>query len=168
MMFGAFLSGRVAGRLTAAATVRLGYAIMLGASALNVLVTVLLPQPRVPWSVIPIGLHAIGIGMNFPTLTLLLLDRFPLHRGAVSSIQAFISLVISATIAGALAPVLSRHASWLACAAFVSTLLGFGAWILFRQIASAATGAAQAGLGAEGGSSPVGAGSPATHDVGKS
>jgi DHA1 family bicyclomycin/chloramphenicol resistance-like MFS transporter len=72
--------------------------------------------------------------MNFPTLTLLLLDRFPKHRGAVSSIQAFISLVISATIAGVLAPVLSMHASWLAAAALVSTVLGFGAWIQFRRI----------------------------------
>jgi DHA1 family bicyclomycin/chloramphenicol resistance-like MFS transporter len=134
MMFGAFLSGRVAGRLTPGMTVGLGYAIMLAASALNVLMTVLLPQPMVPWSVIPIGLHAIGIGMNFPTLTLLLLDRFPKHRGAVSSIQAFISLVISATIAGVLAPVLSMHASWLAAAALVSTVLGFGAWIQFRRI----------------------------------
>jgi DHA1 family bicyclomycin/chloramphenicol resistance-like MFS transporter len=134
MMFGAFLSGRVAGRLTPGMTVGLGYAIMLAASALNVLMTVLLPQPMVPWSVIPFGLHAIGIGMNFPTLTLLLLDRFPKHRGAVSSIQAFISLVISATIAGVLAPVLSMHASWLAAAALVSTVLGFGAWIQFRRI----------------------------------
>jgi len=135
MMFGAFLSGRMAGRMTAAATVRLGYAIMLAASAINVLVTLLLPQPRVPWSVIPIGLHAIGIGMNFPTLTLLLLDRFPQHRGAVSSVQAFISLVISATIAGLLAPVLSRHAGWLAGAALASTALGAGMWLVFRRIA---------------------------------
>ena len=134
MMFGAFLSGRVAGRLTASATVRLGYTIMLAASAINLLVTVLLPQPRVPWSVIPIGLHAIGIGMNFPTLTLLLLDRFPLHRGAVSSIQAFISLVISATIAGALAPVLSTSPLRLALGALLATVLGFGAWHAYRAI----------------------------------
>jgi DHA1 family bicyclomycin/chloramphenicol resistance-like MFS transporter len=134
MMFGAFLSGRMAGRLSASATVRLGYAIMLGASALNLVVTLLLPQPRVPWSVLPIGLHAIGIGMNFPTLTLLLLDRFPLHRGAVSSIQAFISLVISATIAGALSPLLSGSALHLALGALCSTVLGYASWRIYRAI----------------------------------
>ncbi|HEY0180977.1 MAG TPA: Bcr/CflA family efflux MFS transporter, partial [Dokdonella sp.] len=68
LMIGALVSGRAAGRLTAAATVRLGYAIMLAASALNLAVALLLREPRVPWSVLPIGLHAIGIGVNFPTL----------------------------------------------------------------------------------------------------
>jgi len=79
-------------------------------------------------------LHAIGIGMNFPTLTLLLLDRFPQHRGAVSSVQAFISLVISATIAGALAPVLSVSALRLALGALLSTALGFAGWHVYRVI----------------------------------
>src|SRR5690606_6630095 len=136
MMFGAFLSGRVAGRISPVATVRLGYAIMLVAAAINVAVSLLLPEPRVPRSVLPIGLHAVGIGINFPTLTLLLLDRFPRHRGAVSSLQAFVSLVISAFVAGALAPALSTSASTLALAALVSTAFGFGAWRLYQRSTS--------------------------------
>lgn len=134
MMLGAFLSGRVAGRLTAAATVRLGYVIMLGATALNLLLAFVFPSPRLPWSVLPIGLHAIGIGVNFPTLTLLLLDRFPHHRGAVSSVQAFISLVLSAAIAGVLSPLLSGSVLKLAAGAALSTLLGFAAWRVYRRI----------------------------------
>jgi len=134
MMMGSFLSGRVAGRLSAAATVRLGYTIMLGASVLNLVCAVLLPQPKLPWSVLPIGLHAIGIGINFPTLTLLLLDRFPHHRGAVSSVQAFVSLVISSVIAGAVSPLLSHSAMKLALGAALSTVLGFLSWRLYRAI----------------------------------
>lgn len=128
MMLGAFVSGRVAGKLTAAATVRAGYTIMVAACALNLAVNWLLPQPRVPWSVLPIGLHAIGIGMSFPTLTLLLLDRFPHHRGAASSVQAFVSLLISALIAGALAPLLSASPLRLVVAATIVTVLGLGCW----------------------------------------
>ncbi|MEO6690226.1 MAG: multidrug effflux MFS transporter [Dokdonella sp.] len=131
MMLGAFLSGRVAGRLTATATVRLGYAIMLAAAALNLLIALLLPEPRLPWSVLPIGLHAIGIGINFPTLTLLLLDRFPKHRGGVSSVQAFVSLLISAVMAGVISPLLSGHMYTLALGALISTALGFVAWRIY-------------------------------------
>jgi len=138
LMLGAFLSGRVAGRLTAASTVRLGYTIMLSATALNLALTFAFPLPRLPWSVLPIGIHAVGIGVTMPTLTLLLLDRFPHHRGAVSSVQAFTSLVLSAIIAGALSPLLSGSAWKLAIGAGLATLLGFGAWRLFRRIEAAA------------------------------
>jgi DHA1 family bicyclomycin/chloramphenicol resistance-like MFS transporter len=144
MMLGAFLSGRMAGRLSAGSTVRVGYVIMLAASLFNVVVTLVVPDPRVPWSVIPIGLHAIGIGINFPTLTLLLLDRLPQHRGAVASLQAFISLVISAVIAGWLSPLLSTSSMRLALGALTSTAFGFGAWWLYRRIERGEGRAAQA------------------------
>jgi DHA1 family bicyclomycin/chloramphenicol resistance-like MFS transporter len=134
LMMGAFLSGRLAGRLSGTATVRLGYAIMLGASAINLATAAMLPEPRVPWSVLPIGLHAIGIGINFPTLTLLLLDRFPHHRGAVSSVQAFVSLVISAILAGAISPLVSGSAITLAITSATATVLGFGSWRIYRLI----------------------------------
>jgi len=128
MMLGAFLSGRIAGRLSAASTVRFGYMLMMCASAANLAAALLLPEPRVPWSVLPIGLYGVGIGVTFPTLTLLLLDRFPQHRGAVSSVQAFISLVISAIIAGAISPLLSSSMLHLALGALLATVLGFAAW----------------------------------------
>lgn len=134
MMLGAFMSGRLAGRLSAAATVRLGYLIMLGAAVLNVLVAMMMPVPRVPWSVLLIGVNAIGIGINFPTLTLQLLDRFPKHRGAVASVQAFVSLVISAVMAGVISPLLSGSMIALATGALVSTAIGFGAWRLYLRI----------------------------------
>jgi DHA1 family bicyclomycin/chloramphenicol resistance-like MFS transporter len=135
MIVGAFLSGRAAGRLTAAATVRAGYLVMLAASLVNVVLALAMPEPRLPWAVIPIGIHAIGIGMNFPTLTLLLLDRFPQHRGAVSSVQAFVSLLVSATIAGVLAPVLAANSRRLACAALASTVLGYAGWRVYVALA---------------------------------
>lgn len=146
MMIGAFLSGRVAGRLSAAATVRLGYLIMLAAAVLNLIVALLLPAPRVPWSVLLIGANAIGIGINFPTLTLLLLDRFPHHRGAVSSLQAFVSLVISALMAGLISPLLSGSMVTLALGALLSTALGFGTWRLYRRIELREAEAAAGGL----------------------
>jgi len=135
MMLGAFLSGRLAGKVSAERTVGIGYAIMLGASALNLATSVVFPEPRLPWSVLPIGLHAIGISLTFPTLTLLLLDRFPERRGGVSSMQAFVSLLINAVLAGAIVVHLSDDVRKLAAGAAVSTVAGFVAWLVYRRLA---------------------------------
>lgn len=135
LMLGSFLSGRLAGRLNQDNTVRVGYMIMLVACAINVSVAIALPSAVVPWSVLPIGLHAMGIGIAFPTLTLLLLDRFPLHRGSVSSLQAFVSLMFSALIAGALSPLISHDVLHLALAAAIITACGFVAWNVYRWLA---------------------------------
>ncbi|MEZ5521676.1 MAG: multidrug effflux MFS transporter [Dokdonella sp.] len=134
LMFGSFLSGRLAGRVSAQSTAGLGYAVMLGASALNIGTAIWLAKPTVPWSVIPLGLHSMGIGIAFPTLTLQLLDRFPRHRGGASSMQAFVSLVISATLAGVVSPMISDSALKLAATAGGISLAGFLLWTTYRVI----------------------------------
>ena len=134
MMLGAWLSGRMAGRWSAQTTTRVGYVIMLGASLLNLLVAFLLPGLGVPWSVLLIGVNAIGIGINAPTVILLLLDRFPHHRGAVSSVQTFVRLAISALTAGLISPLLAGSMVELALGALVSVLLGFAAWRWYRAV----------------------------------
>jgi DHA1 family bicyclomycin/chloramphenicol resistance-like MFS transporter len=134
LMTGSFLSGRLAGRISASATVRLGYSIMLAASVLNIAVVMGMSRPAVPWSVLPISLHAMGIGIAFPTLTLLLLDRYPKFRGSASSMQAFVSLVISATLAGVVSPMISHSAMQLAATAAAISVVGFVLWNVFRVI----------------------------------
>lgn len=134
MMAGAWLSGRLAGKVSVAATVGAGYAIMLAASAANVALHAWLPQPMLPWSVIPIGVHAIGITLSFPTLVLLLLDRFPAHRGAASSMQTFVALIFNAVLAGAISPLLSDSAPKLALGAALLTAVGFASWRWYRAM----------------------------------
>ena len=133
LMTGSFLSGRLAGKLSAKATVRLGYSIMIGASAINIALAWLMAKPQVP-SVLPLGLHSMGIGIAFPTLTLQLLDRFPRHRGGASSMQAFVSLVMSATLAGVISPMISGSALKLAATAGGISLAGFAFWGAFRVL----------------------------------
>lgn len=133
MFLGALLSSRLAGRLSVPRTVSIGYAIMLAASVLNLAVAWALPQPQLPWSVLPIGLHAIGIAMSFPSLTLLLLDRFPLHRGGASSLQAFVSLVFNAVLAGFVAVLVAGSVLHLAAGAATLTAIGFVAWRIYRH-----------------------------------
>jgi DHA1 family bicyclomycin/chloramphenicol resistance-like MFS transporter len=131
MVTGAMLSGRVAGRLSAERTVAIGYVVMLSATAVNLGVTVLLP-PQVPWSLLPLTLYAIGMSMSFPTITLLLLDRFPRYRGGASSAQAFVSLVFNAAVAGTISVHLADDLRKLAGGAALLTLTGFAAWWTYR------------------------------------
>lgn len=136
MFLGALASSRLAGKYDARKTVGLGYIVMLCASALNVVLSAwILPHPMVPWSVLPIGLHAIGISMSFPTIALLVIDRFPTHRGGASSMQSFVALVFNAVLAGVIVIYLSDSATKLAIGSATLTVIGFVAWRIYRRVA---------------------------------
>jgi DHA1 family bicyclomycin/chloramphenicol resistance-like MFS transporter len=132
---GAWLSGRMAERRSAGFTVNLGYAVMLLACALHLLPALVFPAPRLPWSMLPLILHGIGVQLAFPTLTLLLLDRFPQQRGGISSVQAFASLLLCSFVAGMLSPLLSGSMLELALGASTLTVIGALAWGWYRAIA---------------------------------
>ncbi|KRE97794.1 multidrug transporter [Frateuria sp. Soil773] len=125
---GAWLSGRLAGKRGVIFTVSLGYALMLLACALHLLMALLFPAARLPWSMLPLALQGVGVQLAFPTLTLLLLDRFPHQRGGASSVQAFASLLLNAGVAGVLSPLLSRTMLPLALGASVLTVVGVLSW----------------------------------------
>jgi len=96
---------------------------------------------------VPLALYGCGVQLAFPTLTLLLLDRFPNQRGGVSSVQAFGSLILTALVAGVLSPALSANMLTLALGATTICLTGLFAWIWYaalerRRLALARAGAA--------------------------
>ncbi|HEY0793495.1 MAG TPA: multidrug effflux MFS transporter [Chthoniobacterales bacterium] len=128
---GAWVSGRLAGRLPLAQIVTFGYGTMASANLANVAVSSLLPHPAVPWSVLPLSLDALGFSLAAPALTLLALDRFPDQRGAASSVQACLALVTNALLAGLASPLLSGSAQELAAGMFALTLLGYGGWLAY-------------------------------------
>ncbi|MEO8747312.1 MAG: multidrug effflux MFS transporter [Rhodanobacter sp.] len=128
LVSGAWLSGRLAAARSLGFTVSLGYVVMLLACAAHVLLALLLPGPQLPWSMLPLVLHGVGVQLAFPTLTLLLLDRFPHHRGGISSLQACASLVLCAVVAGVLSPLLSSGMLQLAMGATAFTLVGAASW----------------------------------------
>lgn len=132
---GAWLSGRMAERCSVGFTVNLGYAVMLLACALHLLLALVFPAPQLPWSMLPLILHGVGVQLAFPTLTLLLLDRFPHQRGSISSVQAFASLILCSFVAGVLSPLLSVSMLQLALGASALTVIGTLAWGWYRAVA---------------------------------
>lgn len=131
---GAWLSGRLAGRRSAQFTVNLGYAMLLLACALHLMLAWAWLAPRLPWSVLPLIVHGVGVQLAFPTLTLLLLDRFPQQRGGISSVQAFASLLLCSVVAGVLSPLLSASMLQLALGATALTVIGALSWRWYGAI----------------------------------
>lgn len=134
LMGGAWMSGRLASRRSVVYTVNLGYGAMLLACALHLIVALVTVEPVLPWSMLPLIVHGVGIQLAFPTLTLLLLDRFPHRRGGISSVQAFCSLLLCAVVAGVLSPWLSGRMLNLALGATVLSLIGWLSWCWYRRL----------------------------------
>ncbi len=113
IMLGAFISGRVAGRLAPHQTIGLGFALLGGAALVNVLQAMLL-TPHIISVVMPIMLYATGMSLAAPSLTLLALDEYPQRRGLASAVQSSTQTLFNAFIAGVLSPLLSTQVQTLA------------------------------------------------------
>ena len=133
MMLGAWLSGRMAGRVDPRRQVALGFAISAVAMVVGLAYNLMVDAPQVPWAVLPVAMNSFGIALVFPVVTLMILDLFPRHRGAASSMQAFTTLVLNATLAGLVSPWISHSALWLTLMAATLMALGWGFWVWEAQ-----------------------------------
>ena len=84
-------------------------------------------EPKLLLSVIPLFFYTLGMSVVAPGATLMALDLFPEIRGIVASCQSALTTLLSAVIAGLIAPVLSSSAWLLAmgqllCAAIAAVL----------------------------------------------
>ncbi len=133
IMTGAFISGRVAGKWSPAKTVRAGYAVMMLAVLGNIAISWIL-TPSVPWSIIPIYVYAMGTATAFPSLSLLVMDLFPLRRGMATSLSAFFGGMINALVAGVISPALSHSPLLLSLGMGAMMLSGLVCWMGYRKI----------------------------------
>ena len=128
IMLGSQLSGRAAGRLAPAATVRYAYGFMAVAALLNVLYAFLVPDPSVPWAVVPIALYGIGFAMAMPSISIITLDLFPTRRGMAASLQGFVSGMVNVVTAGVIAPLLWHDLRWMALGMVAILAVAFASW----------------------------------------
>jgi len=135
IMVGAYLSGRVAGRITRSRTVNIGYLIMFGAVAASVGYHALYPA-ALPWTVLPYLAYGIGMALAGPTVQLMVLDLFPQYRGTASSLQGFTHSLFTAITAGLVSPLISASGLTLALGAAALVMLGSLCWVGYRRIES--------------------------------
>lgn len=134
VMFGAFVSGRVAGRISTQRTVFIGYLTMGCAAVINLTYSAFF-APALPWTVLPVMLYTIGMALAMPSVTLMALDRFPQLRGMTASLQGFAHSLIAAVTAGVVSPLVSGSALTLACGMSGLLLLGALAWVIYLRTA---------------------------------
>ena len=128
IMGGAWLSGRLAGRIKPRHQIRHGFVIMLAAAVANVLLNLWL-QPHAAWAMVPIAVFAFGWSLMVPVVTLMSLDQAPDRRGMASSVQSCVGSLANAAVAGVLAPLVMHSALGLAVTSLAMLGVGAMAWL---------------------------------------
>ena len=128
IMLGAWLSGRLAGRIKPKYQIRRGFLIMFGTSVANVLMN-LMGTPHPFWAMLTVSIFSFGWALMVPVVTLLVLDLVPERRGMASSVQAFIGSMANGLVAGVIAPLVMHSAVALAFTSIGMLGIGIAAWI---------------------------------------
>lgn len=128
MMLGSWACGRAAGRISARRLVSVGCTTSFVGGVVGILVAASPVATDLPWAVAGLGLIALGNGMTYPTMQLMLLDLFPARLGAVVSLSSFLALVLNAVCAVAVTPYVGTSALGFATAALVGVGAGQLLW----------------------------------------
>ena len=128
IMAGAYVSGRMAGRVKDKHQIRHGFVIMIVVSVLNVALNLLF-EPQAWWAIALLSVYAFGWAMMVPVITLMVLDLVPERRGMASSLQAFVGSMANAVVAGAIAPLVMHSTVALAFTSMVMMSVGVFAWL---------------------------------------
>ena len=128
IMGGAWLSGRLAGRVKPRHQIRHGFLIMLCTTVVNVVLNLTL-DPHWAWAMLPVAVFSFGWALMVPVVTLLALDRAPDRRGMASSVQACVGSLANAAVAGVLAPLVMHSPQALALTSAGMLTIGIVAWL---------------------------------------
>lgn len=125
---GAFVSGRIAGRVPAQSQLYAGFVVAMLASLAGALLHALHPAPPIPLQQLVMFCTSMGVQLVFPPLTLRMLDLFPLARGTAASVQTFASLIMATAIIGVGAPLIDGSMVLLSCGSLFAAVASFLSW----------------------------------------
>ena len=132
IMGGAWLSGRLAGRIEPRRQIAIGFGIMVAMAIVNISANFLFVAQ--PWWALPlIGVFSFGWSLLAPVVTIMVLDLAPERRGLASSLQAVVGSVANGFVAGLLAPLVMHSTRSLALASAGLMCIGLVAWIIYAR-----------------------------------
>jgi len=132
IMAGAWVSGRLAGKIAPKRQIKYGFAIMLLIALINLAANILF-KADASWALIPISIFSFGWAMMVPVVTLLVLDLHPMRRGMASSLQSFIGSTANGLVAGLIAPLVMHSTVAMAAVSLLMMCVGLVAWIYVRR-----------------------------------
>jgi DHA1 family bicyclomycin/chloramphenicol resistance-like MFS transporter len=128
-MAASITGGRIAGLVPRPKQVAWGFRIMFGGAVVSLLAHSLWNAPLIPLTQVVLFCMALGVQLSNPIVSLEMLDRHPLARGAAASVQAFVTLMVGALMGGMVAPLLHGNLQWLSG---ISVVLCSVAWLAWR------------------------------------
>jgi DHA1 family bicyclomycin/chloramphenicol resistance-like MFS transporter len=128
IMGGAFVSGRLAGRIKPKHQIRNGFVIMIVVSLLNLALNMMFTA-QAWWALFPIAIFAFGWALMVPVVTLMVLDLVPERRGMASSFQACIGSLANGFVAGVISPLVMHSTVALALASMLMMSIGVFSWL---------------------------------------
>jgi DHA1 family bicyclomycin/chloramphenicol resistance-like MFS transporter len=139
IMAGAWLSGRLAGRISPQRQIRHGFTIMAGVSVANLTLNILF-DAQAWWALLPIAVFAFGWALMVPVVTLMVLDLVPQRRGMASSLQAFVGSTANGVVAGVVAPLVMHSTVPLAVASMLMMSVGMFSWLWVKSRVASRSG----------------------------
>ena len=132
IMAGAWLSGRLAGRIAPKRQIRHGFVVMLASALVNLVANALF-KADVSWALFPLAVFGFGWALMVPVVTLLVLDLHPERRGMASSLQMFIGSAANGVVAGVIAPLVMFSTLALAATSLCMLCIGLFAWMVVHH-----------------------------------
>jgi len=140
VLVGSQISSSAAGRISSNRLVTAALLFTVVAALVNVGIAVTVGA-ALPWIVLGPALLGLGTVAAYPTMQLLLLDMFPVGRGAAVSLFTFFTLLLNGVMASALVPFVTGSVVELAVASAVLVLAGVASWAWHLRASRAAEAA---------------------------
>jgi len=127
-MLAAFTSGRLAGRIPRQRQIAWGFSLMISGALVSLIAHSLSHAALIPLTQLVLFSMALGVQLSNPILSLEMLDRHSLARGAAASVQSFITLGVGAVTGGMVAPLLNGNLQLLSAISLAVSLVACMAW----------------------------------------
>ncbi len=128
IMGGAFLSGKLAGRVEGTKQIKIGYTLTLAGGVLSVMLQSFVDSPAIFPQQVLITVMALGVQLMMPIYALRMLDMFPEVRGSAASVQSCVMLGVGALFLGGIVPAISHSMALLTLGALIAAMIGFLIW----------------------------------------